>query len=63
LLTQIIRRALVLTQIPAEWQSFVVGLILIIFASIPAIRERQQRKLGRTTDLTEANSAGAMSEE
>lgn len=56
LLTQIIRRALVLTQIPAEWQSLVVGLILIVFASIPAIRENRKKKLGLTTDLVEEES-------
>lgn len=53
ILTQIIRRALVLTQIPAEWQSFVIGLILIIFTAIPAIRENRLEKVGRTTDLIE----------
>lgn len=51
LLTQIIRKALVLTKIPAEWQSFVVGLIMIIFISIPAIRENRRKKMGRTTEL------------
>jgi simple sugar transport system permease protein len=54
ILTQIIRRALVLTQIPAEWQKFVVGAILIVFTAIPAVRELRRKKLGRTTDLVEA---------
>jgi simple sugar transport system permease protein len=53
-LTQIIRRALVLTQIPAEWQSFFVGFILIVFITIPAIRENRRKKLGLTTDLVAA---------
>ncbi len=53
-LTQIIRRALVLTEIPAEWQNFVIGLILIIFTAIPAIREKRLEKVGRTTDLIKA---------
>jgi len=56
ILTQIIRRALVLTHIPVEWQNFVIGLILIIFTSIPAIRENRREKFGRTTDLVEATA-------
>lgn len=55
-LTQIIRRALVLTEIPSQWQSFVVGFILIVFASIPAIREKRRKQLGRTTDLAEVEA-------
>jgi simple sugar transport system permease protein len=58
ILTQIIRRALVLTGIPAEWQIFVVGAILIIFTAIPAIREKRQKQLGRTTDLVEVTEEG-----
>ncbi|NLN70324.1 MAG: ABC transporter permease [Chloroflexi bacterium] len=56
-LTQIINRALVLTQIPAEWQKFVVGLILIIFTSIPAIKENRKKQVGRTTELVEVTVA------
>jgi len=55
-LTQIIRRALVLTEIPSQWQSFVVGFILIVFASIPAIREKRRKQLGRTIDLAEVEA-------
>jgi len=54
ILTQIIRRALVLTQIPAEWQKFVVGIILIVFTVIPALNEKRRKSQGRTTDLIEA---------
>ena len=57
-LTQIIRRALVLTEIPSQWQSFVVGFILIVFASIPAIREKRRKQIGRTTDLVEIEAKG-----
>jgi len=53
LLTQIIRRALVLTHIPSEWQDFVVGAILIIFIVIPALNEKRRKSQGRTTDLVE----------
>jgi simple sugar transport system permease protein len=58
ILTQIIRRALVLTGIPAEWQSFVVGAILIVFTAIPAIREKRRKQYGRTTDLVEVTEEG-----
>jgi simple sugar transport system permease protein len=54
ILTQIIRRALVLTHIPSEWQKFVVGIILIIFTVIPALNEKRRKNQGRTTDLAEA---------
>jgi len=55
LLIQIINRTLILTGIPAEWQKFVVGVILILFIAIPAIRESRLRKIGHTTELTEEN--------
>ena len=51
LLIQLINKALILTGIPVEWQKLVVGLILIIFTSLPAIRERRARRIGRTTEL------------
>ena len=54
ILTQIIRRSLVLTHIPSEWQKFVVGVILIIFTVIPALNEKRRKSQGRTTDLVEA---------
>lgn len=53
ILTQLINRALILTGIPAEWQQFVVGAILIIFTAIPAIRESRAQKIGHTTELSE----------
>lgn len=56
LLIQVINRALILVGIPVEWQRFVVGVILILFTSIPAIRERRNRRMGHTTELTEANA-------
>ena len=51
LLIQLINKALILTGIPVEWQKLVVGLILIIFTALPAIRERRARRIGRTTSL------------
>jgi simple sugar transport system permease protein len=53
LLIQLINKALILTGIPVEWQKLVVGLILIIFISLPAIRERRARRIGRTTELAD----------
>ncbi len=54
LLIQVINRALILVGIPVEWQRLVVGIILILFTSIPAIRERRNRRVGHTTELIEA---------
>jgi hypothetical protein len=31
----------------------VVGIILVIFTSLPAIRERRSRRIGRTTELSQ----------
>ncbi len=53
LLIQVINRALILTGIPAEWQRFVVGVILILFISIPALRDRRMKRVGHTTEITE----------
>ncbi len=53
LLIQLINRALIMTGIPVEWQRLVVGIILVIFTSIPAIREQRARRLGHTTELTQ----------
>lgn len=55
LLIQVINRALILTGIPVEWQRWVVGVILILFTSIPALRERRAKRVGHTTELTEAD--------
>jgi simple sugar transport system permease protein len=56
LLIQIINRALILVGIPVEWQRLVVGIILILFTSIPAIRERRNRRVGHTTELSEVKA-------
>ena len=53
LLIQLINRALILTGIPVEWQRLVVGVILILFTSIPALRERRAKRIGRTTELAQ----------
>lgn len=57
LLIQVINRALILTGIPVEWQRWVVGVILILFTSIPALRARRAKRVGHTTELTETDSA------
>jgi simple sugar transport system permease protein len=54
ILIQVINRALILTGIPVEWQRLVVGVILILFTSIPALRERRARRIGHTTEITQA---------
>ncbi|MCL4559261.1 MAG: ABC transporter permease [Chloroflexi bacterium] len=53
LLIQVINRALILTGIPVEWQRLVVGVILILFTSIPALRERRMKRIGHTTEITQ----------
>lgn len=53
LLIQVINRALILTGIPVEWQRLVVGIILILFTSIPALRELRARRVGRTTEVAQ----------
>lgn len=54
LLIQLINRTLILTGIPVEWQRLVVGIILILFTSLPALRERRAKRIGHTTELTQA---------
>jgi simple sugar transport system permease protein len=53
LVIQLINRTLILTGIPVEWQRLVVGIILVLFISIPALRERRARRIGHTTELTQ----------
>ncbi len=52
-LIQVINRGLILCGIPAEWQKLVVGLILVVFISLPALRARRANKVGHTTAMTE----------
>lgn len=53
LVIQMINRTLILTGIPVEWQRLVVGIILVLFISIPALRERRAKRVGHTTELTQ----------
>ena len=48
LVIQVINRALILTGIPVEWQRFVVGVILILFTSIPALRKLRAKRMGHS---------------
>lgn len=57
LLIQVINRALILTRIPVEWQTWAVGIILIIFTSVPALRAKRAKRAGHTVELTEAGPA------
>ena len=52
-LIDILKRALILVGITSDWHKLVVGLMLLIFISIPAIRERRVKRLGHTTQLME----------
>jgi len=47
LLIQLIQRALILTGIPAPWHRLTVGILLIIFTSIPALAERRAKRISR----------------
>jgi simple sugar transport system permease protein len=53
ILVQLINRALILTGIPVEWQEFTVGVILVLFTAIPAIRAKRAKRVGHTTELME----------
>ncbi len=53
ILVQLINRALILTGIPVEWQEFTVGVVLVLFTAVPAIRARQAKRIGHTTELME----------
>jgi len=53
LLIQIIDRALILTGLPTEWHRLTVGVVLILFISIPALRERRARRVARTNTVIE----------
>ncbi|MFO7635665.1 MAG: ABC transporter permease [Caldilinea sp.] len=44
LLLTIIRSSLVLVGIPSEWQRFVVGIILVVGVTVPAIRRSRQQR-------------------
>jgi simple sugar transport system permease protein len=55
LLIQVINRALILTGIPVEWQRLVVGLILILFTSIPALREQRAKHTSHTTEIAQTD--------
>ncbi|MBW7885513.1 MAG: ABC transporter permease [Caldilineaceae bacterium] len=48
-LLTIIRSSLVLVGIPSEWQRFVVGIILIIGVTAPAVRSLRERRDGIAT--------------
>ncbi|MCE1251974.1 MAG: ABC transporter permease [Anaerolineae bacterium] len=50
LLIQLINRALILTGIPIEWQKLVVGLVLILFTSLPALRLNWTKRIKRSVE-------------
>jgi simple sugar transport system permease protein len=57
LLIQLINRALILTGIPVEYQKLVVGIILVAFISIPALRERRMKRTGHTTEIAQTETS------
>ena len=44
-LVQVLNRGLIFMGVSAEWQRMVVGLLLIIFVSVPAITGKRQRQI------------------
>jgi simple sugar transport system permease protein len=50
-LVQLINRAMVLTGIAVEWQELVVGLVLIIFISIPALRKYWSKTINQVKGI------------
>jgi simple sugar transport system permease protein len=53
LLLEVINRALILTGIPVEWHRLTVGFVLVLFISIPALRERRVGRLRRLAAMEE----------
>lgn len=54
ILIQLINRALILTGIPTEWHRLTVGIVLILFISLPALREGRSKRRARTTEISES---------
>jgi simple sugar transport system permease protein len=52
-LIDVLNRSFILVGIPADWQRLVIGLVLIIFISIPTIKARRAKRLGHTIELEE----------
>ncbi|HAF62215.1 MAG TPA: sugar ABC transporter permease [Anaerolineaceae bacterium] len=50
-LMQLINRAMVLTGITVEWQELVIGLVLTIFISLPAMRDRINKKTRHPVEI------------
>ena len=50
ILIDVLNRGLILVGSAAEWQKLIVGLVLAVFISIPAIRERRARRLRYVTE-------------
>ena len=43
-LIDVLNRGLILVGISAEWQKLIIGLVLALFISIPAIREQRAKR-------------------
>jgi simple sugar transport system permease protein len=56
ILVQLINRAMVLTGISVEWQELVIGIVLIIFISIPAIRRFWSKITPNRKGTSQANN-------
>ncbi|MCJ7519367.1 MAG: ABC transporter permease [Anaerolineaceae bacterium] len=53
ILVQLINRAMILTGITVEWQQLVVGIVLVIFISIPAIRDYFNKNVNKSINAQE----------
>lgn len=53
ILIQLINRAMVLTGITVEWQQLMIGLVLVFFISIPAIRDLINKRASRAVEVPE----------
>ena len=49
-LIDVLNRGLILVGISAEWQKLIIGLVLALFISIPAIREQRAKRLRYVTE-------------
>jgi simple sugar transport system permease protein len=53
ILIQLINRAMILTGITVEWQQLMIGLVLTLFISIPAIRDLLNKRASRSVEVPE----------
>ena len=52
ILIQLIHRSMILTGIPTEWQDLMVGVLLVLFISVPYIRDLINKRAAARTKPT-----------